>query len=280
MRKYPTSKTMQPAESPTRSSGLRGVHFAWAGTFLVLAMIGAFWAMTDRSDAKPSPEPAARESKKPAKTEEKSAEEASAKADATPESAKTAEEPQQPANEDEAAKPDADAPKPSPTKKEGDSAAGGILGGGGGETTIYADKQADFDSKAKKAIFLGNVRVKDAEFYITCDKLTVYVDEAEGGLKTADAEGNVRVVQQKTDADGGKQISTGKGRKLLYNAKTGEARLTGRPQVQQGINLHLADNDSTTMILRRDGTLETLGSSRTVINPEAGADGTEKQTPE
>ncbi len=158
------------------------------------------------------------------------------------------------------------------------NAGGGALIGGSGETTIYADQQAEFDSKAKRAVFRGNVRVKDAEFFIKCDRLTTYVDEAGEGLSTAEAEGNVRVIQEKRKPDGSKQISTGRGRRLLYDAKTGEAKLMGRPQVQEGINLHIAENDSTVMILRRDGQLKTIGGSRTVINPKNDPEAEEKST--
>jgi hypothetical protein len=41
--------------------------------------------------------------------------------------------------------------------------------------------------------------------------------------------------------------------------------LIGWPEVQQGINRHLASQESTRMILNRDGRATTEGPSRTVI---------------
>ncbi len=137
-----------------------------------------------------------------------------------------------------------------------------------GATVITSDQQADFDSRARKAVFLGNVEVKDPEFHITCDKLTAYTSEDDGGLERAIAEGNVRVIQEKRDAEGKVQRSTGKGKTLIWEAKSGVARLSGGAQVQQGINLHIAEGPDTVMILTRDGELTTQGRSRTVLKPE------------
>lgn len=136
------------------------------------------------------------------------------------------------------------------------------------ETIILADTQAEFDSTERKAVFTGNVRVKDPQFDIECDKLTAFLDREEGGLERAIAEGNVRVVQEKTGADGKKSRSVGRGGRLVWEAKTGIARLSGNAQVQQGINLHIAEGKDTVMILTRDGELTTNGPSRTVLKPQ------------
>jgi lipopolysaccharide transport protein LptA len=167
-------------------------------------------------------------------------------------------------------------PTPSPTAASTPKPSKGNTGIGGGErkgeTTIIADKQADFDANENKAIFLGNVRVKDPEFYIECDKLTAYTNKTEGGLERAIAEGNVRVIQEKVGADGKKSKSTGKGQKLVWEAGTGIARLSGSAQMQQGINLHIAERADTVMVLSRDGQLTTQGPSRTVLKPEEKGD--------
>ncbi len=146
-----------------------------------------------------------------------------------------------------------------------------VAPGESGETTILADNNAEFDSDERKAIFTGNVRVRDPEFYIQCDKLTVYVDEDGAGMERAEAEGNVRVTHSQKD-DGDSPPTVGRGERLIYFAKTGEARLMGDPRVKEGTNLHLAADPSTVMVLNRDGRLVTEGASTTVIVPEGGTE--------
>lgn len=136
------------------------------------------------------------------------------------------------------------------------------------ETVITADKQAEFDSAERKAVFTGNVRVKDPSFDIECDTLTAWLDKDEGGLSRAIAEGRVRVVQEKNGPGGKKTRTTGRGGRLVWDAKAGVARLSGNAQVEQGINLHIAESPDTVMILTRDGELTTSGPSRTVLKPQ------------
>jgi lipopolysaccharide export system protein LptA len=65
-----------------------------------------------------------------------------------------------------------------------------------GPTDITARDQAQFDSRDRTAVFYGNVKVVDPQFTMTADKLTAYMnkDEEGGGLRQADAEGNVIIV--------------------------------------------------------------------------------------
>jgi hypothetical protein len=49
--------------------------------------------------------------------------------------------------------------------------------------------------------------------------------------------------------------------------------LSGWPEIQQGINRHIAANESTRMVLNRDGRATTEGASRTVITDTEGAGG-------
>ncbi len=143
-----------------------------------------------------------------------------------------------------------------------------VSGKSNSETTILADQQVEFSSNERKAVFVGNVRVKDSQFDIECDKLTAFLDRQEGGLESAIAEGRVRVVQEKKGADGKKTVSIGRGERLVWEAKNGTAHLSGNAQVQQGINLHIAEGKDTVMVLTRDGELKTNGRSRTVIKPQ------------
>lgn len=157
-------------------------------------------------------------------------------------------------------------------------------------TEITATQEASFDNAKQVAVFLGNVRVTDPQFKLTCKKLTAYLkkaapattaaaspapaDSAEpadsggGGLRSAVAEGSVVIVQEKPDAEGGGVTRyVGRSDRAEYDAVTGNMRLIGSPQVQEGINLHIATDPSTVMVLRRDGrTMNTIGPSRTIIS--------------
>src|SRR5262249_35474140 len=70
-------------------------------------------------------------------------------------------------------------------------------------TEIYAN-EASFDSGKNMGIFTGNVKVFDPRFNLQSDKLTVYLHKGEDqGLEKAIAEGNVGVVRDKPDPNGG-----------------------------------------------------------------------------
>jgi lipopolysaccharide export system protein LptA len=182
-------------------------------------------------------------------------------------------------------KPPAEKPKPTENK---------------GPTEITATSEASFDEKAHKAVFIGNVRVKDPQFTLTSDKLTAFLKnqdakaavtptpaaspasspangntassrEGAGGLERAIAEGNVVIIQDKLD-DNGKPIHyVGKAAKAEYNATTGDVVLSGWPQVQQGINNHISTEESTVMTLNRNGRMKTSGGSRTLIQDQGSA---------
>lgn len=137
---------------------------------------------------------------------------------------------------------------------------------------VTSEDGAEFNSKDSRAIFIGNVQVKDARFNLRCDKLTVYLGAEGSGLERATAEGNVLIVQDKLE-EGAKKAtrSTGKAMKADYNPKTGDIVLTGWPEIRQGINIHRATAFSTKMILNRDGRMKTEGPSITLIQEQEGA---------
>jgi lipopolysaccharide export system protein LptA len=186
----------------------------------------------------------------------------------------------------------------------GDSAAGAqsnLFGGDSngrpkGPTEITATQEAQFDTKTRTGVFIGNVKVIDPQFTLTADRLTVHLnrDEDGGGLNEADAQGNVVIVhvnQPKTTAPGQPAqtasaptpaartastgptpvqaqqppTSTGKSDRALYEAKDGSITLTGWPQVTQGANTHIATAPGVKMVLFRDGRMQTYGSTRTLI---------------
>ena len=74
------------------------------------------------------------------------------------------------------------------------------------------------------------------------------------------------VVQDKKDeATGEITHYVGKGATGEYDAHTGDMKLTGWPQIQQGLNNQVATSERTIMIINRDGRLKTIGPSKSVI---------------
>jgi lipopolysaccharide transport protein LptA len=136
-------------------------------------------------------------------------------------------------------------------------------------TEIYAD-EASFDSGKNMGIFTGHVRVFDPRFNLQSDKLTVYLRKGEDqGLEKAIAEGNVGVVRDKPDPNGGPPThAVGRSEHAVYTAGDGSVELTGMPKVQQGPNMHIATSAETVMVINQDGHLDTHGPSRTEIRQE------------
>jgi lipopolysaccharide transport protein LptA len=133
-------------------------------------------------------------------------------------------------------------------------------------TEIYADKVV-FDSTKSTGVFTGHIVVIDPRFQIQGDKLTINISKKQSeGLETAVVEGNVGVVRDRPDPDGGPPSRmVGRSDKAVYTAKTGNFELTGNPRVQQGLNTHVATSPDTVMVLTDKGELQTTGPSRTEI---------------
>lgn len=136
--------------------------------------------------------------------------------------------------------------------------------------TITAEKEARFDSNERIAIFIGKVAVDDQRFYMTCDRLTVYLNEEGGGMKRAEADGNVNILQKSGGSEDG-EPSRGRSQRAIYRPDAGTVTLIGAPEVQQGINLHKASQYDTRMTLNPDGQLQTDGPSRTFIQDREAA---------
>ena len=134
----------------------------------------------------------------------------------------------------------------------------------GAKTEITAQKEATFDEKKNTAVFVGNVRVSDPSFLLASDRLTVTLSADRSGIERAVAEGNV-VIVQRTKEDDKEKGAVGRAQRAEYVPATGRATLSGSPQIQQGINRHIATSPGTRMILYRDGRASTVGPSRTVI---------------
>ena len=95
-----------------------------------------------------------------------------------------------------------------------------------------------------------------------------------GGLQHAVAEANagkrVFITQDKPDAGGKMQRSTGEGDRVTYDADSGDIVLTGMPEIQQGINRVIATSQETVMTLNRDGHMHAKGPHKTIIVDNTG----------
>lgn len=136
-------------------------------------------------------------------------------------------------------------------------------------TEIYAD-EAFFDSTKNMGIFSGRVKVTDPRFNLQSDKLTVFITKGENqGLEKAIAEGNVGLVRERPDPNGGPSTrAVGRADKAIYTAATGDVELQGTPRVQEGANMHVATSPDTVMIVNQNSQLRTHGPSRTEIRQE------------
>src|SRR5262245_15205377 len=140
-------------------------------------------------------------------------------------------------------------------------------------TEIYAD-EAFFDSTKNMGTFTGRVKVVDPRFNLQSDKLTVFITKGENqGLEKAIAEGNVGLIRDRPDPNGGKPTrAVGRADKATYTAATGDVELRGTPRVQEGPNMHVATSPDTVMIINQNSQLTTHGPSRTEIRQEPNDD--------
>ena len=144
-------------------------------------------------------------------------------------------------------------------------------------TEIYSD-DAFFDANKNVGVFSGHVKVADPRFTLQSEKLTVYITKGENqGLEKAVAEGNVAVVRDRPDPNGGPPTrAVGRSDQATYIATTGNVELRGTPRVQEGVNTHIATSPDTVMVVNQNGQLTTHGPSRTEIRQEPKTDETEE----
>ena len=169
-------------------------------------------------------------------------------------------------------------PKKQPAQKENKSPGNSLFGQSAAglnaneptTTEIYAD-EAFFDSTKNMGIFSGRVKVTDPRFNLQSDKLTVFITKGENqGLQRAIAEGNVGLVRDRPDPNGGPPTrAVGRADKATYTASTGDVELRGTPRVQEGLNMHVATSPDTVMIINQNSQLTTHGPSRTEIRQQS-----------
>jgi lipopolysaccharide transport protein LptA len=145
-------------------------------------------------------------------------------------------------------------------------------------TEIFADN-AFFDANKNIGIFGGHVKVTDPRFTLQSERLTVYITKGQNqGLEKAIAEGNVAVVRDRPDPNGGPPTrAVGRSESATYVATTGDVELRGTPRVQEGVNTHIATSPETVMVVNQNGQLTTRGPSRTEIRQEPKTDEGEKK---
>jgi lipopolysaccharide transport protein LptA len=155
------------------------------------------------------------------------------------------------------------------TNKSANPFATGLQSNEPTTTEIYAD-EAFFDSTKNMGIFSGRVKVTDPRFNLQSDKLTVFITKGQNqSLERAIAEGNVGLVRNRPDPNGGPPTrAVGRADKAVYTAATGNVELTGTPRVQEGPNMHVATSPDTVMIINQNSQLTTHGPSRTEIRQE------------
>jgi lipopolysaccharide transport protein LptA len=164
------------------------------------------------------------------------------------------------------------------------SSAAGLQSNEPVTTEIYAD-EAFFDSTKNMGIFSGRVKVIDPRFNLQSDKLTVFITKGQNqSLEKAIAEGNVGLVRDRPDPNGGPPTrAVGRSDKATYTANTGDVELMGTPRVQEGPNLHVATSPDTVMVIGQNSQLRTHGPSRTQIvqqpNDEKKGQANPSQTP-
>jgi len=146
------------------------------------------------------------------------------------------------------------------------SSAGGPQSNQPTTTEIYSD-EAFFDSTKNMGIFKGRVKVVDPRFNLQSDTLTVFITKGQNqSLEKAIAEGNVGLVRDRPDPNGGPPThAVGRADKATYTANTGDVELMGTPRVQEGPNLHVATSPDTVMVIGQNSQLRTHGPSRTQI---------------
>lgn len=139
----------------------------------------------------------------------------------------------------------------------------------GAKTEITATRESSFDSEKNIAEFTGRVVVRDPQFTLTCDRLKVTLAKDRKGIAVAEAQGDVIIVQEKSDPKSTAQQAIGRAGEVTYKPDSGEVVLRDWPSIQQGINNQVATEQSTVMILRSSGQSRTIGGSKTMITDTA-----------
>jgi lipopolysaccharide export system protein LptA len=154
-----------------------------------------------------------------------------------------------------------------------------------GPTEITA-REATFDNQTRMAVFSFEVSVRDPEFGLSSDRLTVYLKkppvtgapkpepkpeakpkehgDANSGIEKAIAEGKVVITQDKLGENGNPEHYAGKGKRAVFDNITGTLTLTGWPQISQSLGGNLSKEiisleESCVIRLNRAGKIDVNG---------------------
>ena len=162
--------------------------------------------------------------------------------------------------------------------------------------TEITSREAIFDNRNHLATFTTEVLLKDPEFGLSSDRLTVYLKkppvpgasnatqkpkpagdnekaagEPSSGIEKAVAEGHVIITQDKLDALGKKaQRYTAKAKRAVFDNTTGTLKLYGWPEISESIGGNMtkqtiAREEGCVMTLERTGKLTVDGYSTSRI---------------
>ena len=154
--------------------------------------------------------------------------------------------------------------------------------------TEITSREAMFDNRNHLATFTTEVLLKDPEFGLSSDRLTVYLKkpptpgtekpdpkpktpgEQTSGIEKAIAEGHVIITQDKPDAAGKMQRYTAKAKRAVFDNTTGTLKLYGWPEISESIGGNLskqtvAREESCIITLDRVGKLNVEGYSTSRI---------------
>lgn len=163
-------------------------------------------------------------------------------------------------------------------------------------TEISSQGGLNYDPKESKAVFTGAVQVTHPMFDLSCEILTAYLNRsklgkdsansaqpegatkgaaadkssagligAPSGLEKAVAEGRVVILQEKKNEKGQTEKNVGRAEKVVYEAATGNITLIGWPKVEQNLNTITSEEESTVMVMNKNGKVEVQGKSKTVL---------------
>jgi hypothetical protein len=161
-----------------------------------------------------------------------------------------------------------------------------------GPTEITA-RDAMFDNSLHLATFNTDVLVRDPEFGLSCERLTVNLKkpaapsaekpepkpktpgEQGSGIEKAIAEGNVIITQDKPDpATGRLQRYTGIAKRAVFDNTAGTLTLYGWPEISESIGGNMSKKtisleESCVIILNRSGKMDIKGYHKTTIQDAA-----------
>lgn len=163
-----------------------------------------------------------------------------------------------------------------------------------GPTEITA-REATFDNRTHEASFTGEVIVKDPEFGLSCEKLSIYLKkpaepaplgaapnpkpqngaDAGSGIDKAIAEVDVIITMDKPDANGKPQRYIGRAKKAIFDNASGVLTLSGWPQIAESMGGSvskqiLSREEGCVIVIDRAGKIDVKGYHTSTLK-EVGA---------